>query len=366
MKRVAIILSLLAMVWGACGRQNGKTAEDTIREFYWHYITQSAKVSDYNPADVDRVMKTFLTEDLIRRLETAGLDYDPFLDAQDCEISWLYTFKIHPDTMRENTYDVSFQYDALQRSCIKLSLVCIDGKYRIDDVGGLSEASADESQFTSSIRPGKRLLPGVIFTDRFEYIGYNGDSDYYRILVNKNGETFWLVDGCSEEATSVLNRGDSVEVRWKIDSIWIAGDDDRLEMDEWAVNIDKTEEGKLSLFRKRLSKPVELRCNEEDETMDLSESYLYDLRDSVEYYMANFMQEEVREVLDDDPSATFICTINKYDGDPYYYINIYGEYENKRRLPWIFPKSLLLMNDGTLQVLDHEVWDNPCYEDDSE
>lgn len=341
-------------------------AAEMLREFYTLYITENSKVSDFDAAAVKNIKNKYVTERLIMELEKAILDYDPFLNAQDCETSWIKTLEIHPDTTLENTWEVSYAYDALHRSCMSLSLVHIDGEYLIDDVDGLSDAAEDETEFTSPIRPGERLLSGEIFTDRFEYTGYNADGDYYLLLVDKNGKTFRLIDGCPEGMTSVLHRGDSVEVRWKIDSIWVAGDG-RQEMAEWAVNVNKIKEGKVSLFRNMLSKPVELRYDKTDETMDLSESYLSDLRDSVEYYMADFMQEEVQKVLDDDPSVTFYCTVNKHkqDGEPYYFILIYGEFENKRRLPWICPQSLLL-NNGTLRVFENEVWDNPSYEDDSE
>lgn len=358
MKRIAIILSLLAAIVSSCRQSGDITAEQTIREFYEQYITHSSKCSDYNPADADRIMKTFLTEGLIRKLELARLDYDPFLNAQDCEMSWIKTLEIRPDTTRENTYEVYYNYDALHRECITLSLVCIDGKYLIDDVNGLSDTAVEEKKYTSAIRPDEQLLPGEILTDRFEYVGYNGDSDYYFFLVKKKDETFWLIDGCPEGTTSALNRGDSVEVRWMIDSIWIAGDDDRLEMTEWAVNIDKTKDGKVSLFRKKLSKPLEL-YNETDEETGLSESYLFELRDSVEYCMANFMQEEVQEALDDDPSAIFYCNVYEYEPD--YVIFIYIKFEDERRIPLIFPKYLIL-KDGTLQVETAEPYDG-FYED---
>lgn len=326
-------------------------AVEMLREFYTLYITENSKVGDFDAVAVKNIKSKYMTGRLLTKLEKTMWDYDPFLHAQDCETSWIKTLEIHPDTTRENTWEVSYAYDALHRNCVSLFLTRIDGQYFIDDVDGLSDAAADETEFTSPIRPGERLLPGEIFTDRFEYAGYNSDGDYYCLLVNKDGKTFWLIDGCPEETTSALNRGDSVEVSWKIDTVRIAGDGDRPEMTEWAVNIDKTGEGKVSLLRKRLSQPPELRCSGTDDTPRFSESYLSDLRDSVEYYMANFMEEEVGKVLDDDPSVNFYCTLNKHEGESVYFINIYGEFKNKHRLPWKCPKSLRLEGNGTLLLV---------------
>ena len=183
-----------------------------------------------------------------------------------------------------------------------------------------------EEVITSEIRPGLELLPGKIYTDSFQYIGYNDDSDYWFFIVEKDGKRMILIDDCPEGTVNFLNRGDLVEIEWKIDSTWVAGDGDALYMAEWATKIRNMEEGKVSLFKKMYTQPLKYHYKEE---YGFTESFLDKIYKEVEYYLAYSKQEAIIAAIN-NPAAVLCYSIeelNKYE-ELHYVIDIFADPEN--------------------------------------
>ena len=67
----------------------GETPEQMLKEFYTQYITAFSRMSD-----LTNIKEKFLTEELRKRLDIAKLDYDPFLNAQDCDKAWLKNLEV--------------------------------------------------------------------------------------------------------------------------------------------------------------------------------------------------------------------------------------------------------------------------------
>lgn len=111
-----------------------------VRQFYTAYI--GSWLAD--GGDPRAVLKQNLTrrfyERLQRMYEQEELDYDPFLDAQDCDASVLEKLRIEKDTLREHVYRVCL-WDTYSRNYkhVELLLEHTGQSYRIDDVPTLPD-----------------------------------------------------------------------------------------------------------------------------------------------------------------------------------------------------------------------------------
>ena len=220
--------------------------------------------------------------------------------------------------------------------------------YEQNDENPVVASEKFDSIFTSSIRPNEKLLSGKIYTDNFEYIGYNDDGNYYFFIVTKDREKITLLDGLIIENKTFpkLNRGDMVEIQWKIDSSWVAGDGDRLEMTEWAINLKKTKDGNVSLFKKKYTKP--LKYNYES---NYSTSFLDEIYKNVEYYLANSKQDLVKLTIN-DPNSSLIYSIEEQEknGKKYYAVGISNEFENHQSIiQWIY------LNEDLSEIFEYDL-----------
>jgi hypothetical protein len=116
----------------------GKNAVQTLKAFYTAYI--SACDSPGSPGDGVSIRDKYLTKALLSKLENAELDYDPILQAQDCDRETIQTLEIEPETGEKDVYNVCYTWPyANQKTCIKLLLTEDGGNYLIDDI--LSDAN---------------------------------------------------------------------------------------------------------------------------------------------------------------------------------------------------------------------------------
>ncbi len=111
---------------------HNKIAVEMLSDFYTQYITECDKMP-LNTEAIDKIKEKFLTEELIQKLKTAELDYDPFLYAQDCDLSWLETFGIGC-AGQDNAYYACYSYSPNHTRCVTLYLVGKDGYYLINDL----------------------------------------------------------------------------------------------------------------------------------------------------------------------------------------------------------------------------------------
>ncbi|MDR2911427.1 MAG: YbjP/YqhG family protein [Bacteroidales bacterium] len=144
MKKI-LLFTLLAIIAGGCKSKNSHTAEQILKEFYTQYITACDDMSD-NTA----IKENFLTRELITKLAEAKLDFDPLLNAQDCDKAWVETLEINPVSGQgmDNAYRIC--YDGGDAICLTLFLVQRSGKWLINDIEGLSDNNLEEAQHDNS------------------------------------------------------------------------------------------------------------------------------------------------------------------------------------------------------------------------
>jgi len=109
-----------------------------LMEFYTKYITACSQL----PTDIDAerlILEQFCTSALLDNLyhlsnpeNPQWIDYDPFLNAQDCDLEMLKTLQINKDE-QANIYNVTYQWNDYSIT-IRLSVVKTDNGYKIDAI----------------------------------------------------------------------------------------------------------------------------------------------------------------------------------------------------------------------------------------
>lgn len=171
-----------------------------------------------------------------------------------------------------------------------------------------------------------------INTETLEFISYLDDGDYSLFLTKKGEETLYFINENNEDRS--LLRGDQIELRWKEDTIWIAGEGDEQEMANWVVSVKKVKDGKVSQFRKEYGKELKFYFAEE---YDFSTSFMDELYLLVEYYVANSNNSLLQLNLKN--KADLIYSIEKQNREEkeYIVIGLATEFENHTRiLQWLY------------------------------
>ncbi len=102
----------------------------------------------------------------------------------------------------------------------------------------VSEVAADSSNVSM---PSQSVLSNEIFTDTIEFLSYDDNYDYLMLLGKKNKKPVSFIYGWDWSTNDKYNfkSGDVIVVKWKMDSIFIAGDGERLDFAERAIDAEK-------------------------------------------------------------------------------------------------------------------------------
>jgi len=105
-----------------------------LTEFYKQYV--AACVDD----DLNRGAKKseelviqYCTKALRDKMDAAELDYDPFLNAQDCDPSIFETLTIVKGKT-DNQYTACYLYDAGRKNCMNFEVIKVGDDYKISDL----------------------------------------------------------------------------------------------------------------------------------------------------------------------------------------------------------------------------------------
>ena len=148
MKRI-VSAFLVVFCFNVCCKANPNIgngdAISFIKSFYTEYITKTCG-SLTNRDTIEKIQKKYCHSELLARIkklqeEDSYLNSDPFLNAQDCDLEWLKTLTIEPDTKNNSWFIISYSYIDYSNSKknveIKLKVVSVDGFYYICDIEGL-------------------------------------------------------------------------------------------------------------------------------------------------------------------------------------------------------------------------------------
>ncbi len=136
MKKILIILLLIQASFSIYAQSELSTISDgqiikDLTNFYTLYITESSK-NQPNERQLNLIKHKYCSDKLLRKLSLEELDYDPFLNAQDCDIEWLKTLTITKDNKSKNKYIVGFIDNfSNKKNTIKLIISIISNKPKI-------------------------------------------------------------------------------------------------------------------------------------------------------------------------------------------------------------------------------------------
>ncbi|WP_114792560.1 hypothetical protein U0035_02265 [Niabella yanshanensis] len=179
------------------------------------------------------------------------------------------------------------------------------------------EDAISEVLYKSELSPGSKVSVGKIFTDTVTFAERDDNGDYFLFYIRKENRLISLVyDDLVERKLDFL-RGDTLVIQWKMDSIWIAGDGDRLDFKERLVSAKKIKDGKVAAFRKNYTKPIRYWYAQNTDYTDEFKDYLYLL---VEYYIAYSKQPLVLLHLGMPEQTTFVYSIEERDEKGRHYV----------------------------------------------
>lgn len=190
---------------------------------------------------------------------------------------------------------------------IKVAVFCLtacNNSSKTDNDGKKPEQNAPQKnvpeqivveKYTSEIRPGEKLQLKKNYTDMFEYVDYDDHYDDFLFVVKKGDSIHSLIDAGEIVNNLELNKGDLLEIQWKMDSMRPAGDESLLLFKEFAQKITKIKDGKLSVFLKNNKKPRKYIFMADD----ISEGDQKELTNEVEYFLAITTDKKIQQYLND-------------------------------------------------------------------
>lgn len=173
-----------------------------------------------------------------------------------------------------------------------------------------------------------------------EFIDYNDDGDYF-LLNAKKGKTLYSFINDKNEDRSLL-RGDLVEITWKWDTIYIAGDGETPELAEWIVSIKKIKDGNVSVFRKQYPEKIPYSVIGDDNLTSEFKDKLYSL---VEYYLANSKKESVKQCIRNKQELSFTIEDRDEKEPSYIALGIYARSDGQSKIIqwlWYSPNTDML------------------------
>jgi hypothetical protein len=117
-----------------------KKAISMLNTFYKTYIPINVANRTNDNIDALPVLKrycsaNFLNKYYINPTEEDAMDADPFVKAQDFDISWLKSLTINKDVQNANCYIAEYSdMKTISHTVIHLSVVYQNGKYLINEV----------------------------------------------------------------------------------------------------------------------------------------------------------------------------------------------------------------------------------------
>ena len=192
--------------------------------------------------------------------------------------------------------------------------------------------NSSDLNLKSNLRTGEKLQLEQVYEDTVRFVNFDGNGDYALFTVQKDKK---LISFYTDLANAkAFKRGDLLDVSWKMDTIYEAGEGEKLEFAEWLVNAKKIKDGNVSLFRKKHSKPIKYYSEKEDFTADFKD-YLYE---QVEFYLANSNNELVKSAIK-DPKADLSYSIEEKDRDgrSYILLGISNDFEHHTNIiQWLY------------------------------
>lgn len=208
----------------------------------------------------------------------------------------------------------------------------LDKKVQKDSIKVTETNIASNENLFSDLRPNEKLKTEERYSDQVEFINFDGNGDYALFTVQKNKKLVSFYTNL--EDARPFKRGDILDVEWKMDTIYEAGEGEKQGFGEWLITVKKVKDGPVSLFRKRYKNPIKYTFEKDELTADFKD-YLHE---QVEYYLANSKNELVKLAIK-SPNADLSYSIEEKekDGRSYYVLGISNDFEHHTNIiQWLY------------------------------
>ena len=171
-----------------------------------------------------------------------------------------------------------------------------------------------------------------IVTDTIIFVEYDDNGDYPLLFAKKGGKRLTFIYD-TENGVNFL-RDDQLLIKWKLDSTWIAGDGEEVEMRPWIAEAKKIKDGSVALYRKKNKKPVKYWYSKDESYSDTFKDYLYTW---MQYYLANNQNKLVKLNLNANSDLVYSIENGQKNGRSYTMLGLATESEGHSSIiVWLY------------------------------
>ncbi|TDG36441.1 hypothetical protein EZJ43_07945 [Pedobacter changchengzhani] len=194
----------------------------------------------------------------------------------------------------------------------------------------LEKSKVDKTDTAQNIAGQNKTVK--IVTDTVTFVEYDDNGDYPLLFAKKGGKRFTYIYNTDKDVDFL--RDDQLLIKWKLDSTWIAGEGEKLEMRPWITEAKKIKDGSVANYRKQHKKPLKYWTAEKDGYSDTFKDYLYTL---VEYYLANTKNELVKLNLKSNANLVYSIEDGQKNGRSYTILGLSTEFEDHSSIiVWLY------------------------------
>ncbi len=171
-----------------------------------------------------------------------------------------------------------------------------------------------------------------IIVDTLTFINYNDISDYMIFNAKKGKDDYQFINDDNDDRSFLI--GDLIEIKWKKDTIFIAGDGETPEIAEWIVSTKKISDGNVSKFRKTYKMQLKYHYSEQE---NYSRDYLDKIYLMAEYYLANTKNESLIQLINSKTQIEYSIEQDTRDENEYTVLGIGNVFEHRvQTAKWLY------------------------------
>ncbi|MBD1385052.1 hypothetical protein IDJ75_07155 [Mucilaginibacter rigui] len=198
-----------------------------------------------------------------------------------------------------------------------------------------SKAPPKKIQSNSAIKsPAERKKPfkDREYVDQMTFVEYLDDGDYFQIYARKGSTIFYFIN--DTDTARNVNKGDLIQIRWKDSTVTVPGDNDSKMPAQILLDIKKTGDGPVSIFRKTYGKKLKYTWPTDEE---LAKSYLNKVYLIVEYFLTQTKNPLLRNAIKNRDELTYSIEKKNRGGQDYRVIGIAPVGENGSNIvQWLY------------------------------
>lgn len=161
-------------------------------------------------------------------LETVLINYDELENIIDYKV---IAYDENAESVSQTTATIEKNFVTIMDKTDLEETVIAISKFHINTFGAFTIV---KDIFTSTIRPNETILLNKTYTDTIQFQSYNDDGDYKLLFGKKGNQEVILTYKYHWEADKKYNFSEDefIQITWKMDSIWQAGDGETLDFKE--------------------------------------------------------------------------------------------------------------------------------------